>query len=83
MKSHVAIQPPQKVIIRYYDIDHVVNDVPFLCCVKTTTNIGGEGFKLMVEHLLIEKDCVTQLQKLIESLHYTMTNIYILLECSS
>jgi len=31
----------------------------------------------MVEHLLIEKDCVTQLQKLIESLHYTMTKIKI------
>lgn len=38
----------------------------------------------MVDHLLIEKDCVTQLQKLIESLHYTMTKkIKILLECSS
>jgi hypothetical protein len=31
----------------------------------------------MVDHLLIEKDCVTQLQKLILSLHYTMTKIKI------
>jgi hypothetical protein len=53
-------------------------------CVKTTTNIGGKAFELMVDHLLIEKDCVTQLQKLIESLHYTvMKFLKILLECSS
>jgi hypothetical protein len=42
-----------------------------LCFVKTT--VGGEGFKFMVDHLLIGKDYVTQLQKLIESLHYILT----------